>query len=98
MSGIDILWRIYNDWTLDFRKNPNKVLRMTTEAFLKEIEDFLAKTGMRHTTFGKEAMNDPSFVTRMRKGGNPTMKTIGRVREFIQQHGGKSASKCECAA
>jgi len=71
---------------------------MTTEAFLKEIEEFLARTGMRHTTFGKEAMNDPSFVTRMRNGGNPTIKTIGRVRTFIESHEGKPASKCECAA
>lgn len=63
---------------------------MTTEAFLKEIEEFLSGTGMPHTTFGKEAMNDPSFVTRMRNGGNPTMKTIKRVRDFID-NGGKSA-------
>ena len=77
------------------------VLPMTTEAFIKEIEDFLDRTGMRHTTFGKAAMSDPSFVTRMRKGGNPTMKTIEKVRAFIEDYGpepGKKPASCECTA
>lgn len=90
--------RIYNDEALDFRKNPNTVLRMTTEAFLKEIEEFLDRTDMRHTTFGKAVMNDPSFVTRMRNGGNPTMKTIEKVRTFIGRYDEKPLSKSECAA
>jgi hypothetical protein len=53
------------------------------EAFLKEIEDFLTATGMAPTRFGREAVSDPHFVARVRRGGNVTYRTSDRVRSYM---------------
>jgi hypothetical protein len=51
---------------------------------LAEIEAFLRTRKIAATTFGKLAVNDGKFVGRMREGGNLTVKTIDRVREYIR--------------
>lgn len=41
---------------------------LTSEQLLRRIDRFLKKTGMRATTFGREAMGDTAFVSRLRTG------------------------------
>jgi hypothetical protein len=62
------------------------------EEFLKEIEDFLTATGMAPTRFGREAMNDPNFVGRLRRGGCVTVPTSDRVRCYIAGVRGEALS------
>lgn len=63
---------------------------MIKEAFLREIEAFLAASGMSHTAFGKAVMKDASFVTRLRgkdgKLGNVTADTIESVQQWMREN------------
>lgn len=54
------------------------------EDLLAEIEAFLVSRDMPQTTFGRLAMNDGKFVTRVRSGGNMTLSTVERVRRFMR--------------
>jgi hypothetical protein len=63
------------------------------DELLAEIEAFLRTRKMAETTFGFRAVNDGKFVGRLRAGGNLTVSTITRVRDFIRE---QSAS-LECA-
>lgn len=53
------------------------------QQFLDEIEAFLTLTGTDPTSFGRAAVNDPTFVFRLRSGRSPTAKTIDAVRGYI---------------
>jgi hypothetical protein len=56
---------------------------METEALLREISDFCRRSGMAETTFGRRAVNDGKFVSRLKIGGKVTDATVARVRDFI---------------
>jgi hypothetical protein len=57
---------------------------MDTQSLLDEIEDALRKTGLSATKFGKDAVNDSSFVFDLREGKRDLrLSTVQRVREFI---------------
>lgn len=53
---------------------------------LAEIDRFLAFTGMRPTTFGLKALNDPHFIKRLRGGGDVKTATATKVREFMAKN------------
>ena len=53
------------------------------EAFTAEIDSFLAAHQLEPATFGRQALNDPNFVSDLRAGRSPNLRTIERVREFI---------------
>lgn len=55
----------------------------TTEALLTEIESFLGETHLKATTFGLRALNDGTFVKRLRDGAGVTASTVDRVRAYI---------------
>ena len=55
-----------------------------TDAIVAEIEDYCRRGGMAESTFGRRAVNDGKFVSRLRNGGGVTTKTISRVREFMR--------------
>jgi hypothetical protein len=61
---------------------------------LGEIEAFLLDRKMAETTFGRFAVNDGKFVARLRSGGNLTVATIDKVREYIRE---KAASERSAA-
>jgi SAM-dependent methyltransferase len=56
---------------------------MELSALLKEITAFCRKNGLAESTFGRMAVNDGKFVSRLRDGGGLTMATADRVRSFI---------------
>ncbi len=58
------------------------------EEFRNEVESFLERSGMAHTTFGTKAMGDAMFVQRLRKGSDPKISTAERVRKFIKSMNG----------
>lgn len=61
----------------------------SAEQFLAEIDTFLRRTGMSATAFGKEALNDPSFVHDLRNGREPTLGVVRRVGEFMRDRAEK---------
>jgi 2,4-dienoyl-CoA reductase-like NADH-dependent reductase (Old Yellow Enzyme family) len=50
----------------------------------REIEEYLYRSGMTATAFGRAVMKDPSFVFRMRNGRDQRQSTADKVREFIK--------------
>lgn len=52
---------------------------------LDEIEQFLVRTGMTATAFGKEAMGDPRFVFQLREGRECRQATRLRARKFVER-------------
>lgn len=52
---------------------------------LREIERFIASTGMGPTYFGKLAVGNPMLVKRLRQGQRVTLETAERVRAFIAE-------------
>lgn len=60
----------------------------TQTQLLQEIEDFLATHEIAETTFGRRAVNDGKFVSRLRARANMTLATIDRARDFIREQRG----------
>ena len=58
-------------------------MRTLSEQFRAEVEVFLTASRMKPTDFGREAIGDPSFVTRLRQGRSPSLATADKVRAFI---------------
>jgi 2,4-dienoyl-CoA reductase-like NADH-dependent reductase (Old Yellow Enzyme family) len=50
----------------------------------REIDEYLYRSGMTATAFGRAVMKDPSFVFRMRNGRDQRQSTADKVREFIK--------------
>lgn len=55
--------------------------------FLASIEAFCAEHGMPVTTFGRLALSDFAFVSRLRAGRSPSLRTVGRCLEFMADYG-----------
>ncbi len=57
----------------------------THDKLLSEIESFLDRTGMAHTTFGLRAVNDAKLVGHLRAGGDVRTRTADRILKFIRE-------------
>lgn len=57
----------------------------TSDQLLREIEEFMAATGLKEWQVGKGAVNDAMFVSRLRSGAQPRTDTLDRVREFMKK-------------
>ena len=55
-------------------------------AFRREVEAFLAATGLKVSLFGELAAGDSSFVARLRGGAAPTLAKVDRVRAWMAAH------------
>jgi hypothetical protein len=58
---------------------------------LGSISSFCQQTGMAESTFGRRAVNDGKFVSRLRDGARVTPETLHRVNEFMARHGAPGA-------
>jgi predicted transcriptional regulator len=71
------------------------------EQLLAEVETFLREAGITQSQFGQAAVNDRSFVSRLRKGSDVRLETADRVRAFIvaySPHSGNGRSVGASAA
>ena len=59
----------------------------TSQAFLRDIETYLARTGTDPSSFGKHALGDPNFVFDLRKGRSPSARTMDKVRAAMTAQG-----------
>lgn len=55
----------------------------TRDKLLDEINDFMARTGVKEYRIGAAVIGDPSFVLRLRKGRDPKASTVDAVRAFM---------------
>jgi hypothetical protein len=69
----------------------------STEALLRDVEAFCRREGIAETTFGREAVNDGKLCARLRGGGNVTLETAGRIRDYIDRANGGDANAEETA-
>lgn len=69
--------------------------RADNEKLLQEIANFCRRVGMAESTFGRRAVNDGKFVTRLRFGGRVTTHTVERVRAFITRTPGDTPRAAE---
>lgn len=59
----------------------------THDAFLAEIDAFIAQHGMTDAHFGIAALNDHKFVQRLRSGrSSTTLRTADKVRAFMREY------------
>jgi hypothetical protein len=58
---------------------------MSTQTLLAEIEDFLGRPDVKMTesTFGRLAVNDGKFMTRLREGRRIWPETAEKARAYI---------------
>ena len=71
---------------------------MSKAAFKKQVEDFLGKTDMNATNFGREAVSDPSFVFNLRKGRECRERTRLKVIAFIEANSSILIAQSEASA
>lgn len=64
-------------------------------SLLETITEFCRQEQIAESTFGKLAVNDGKFVTRLRNGSRVTPETWERVRKFIRSRGGKAPGRFE---
>jgi hypothetical protein len=62
------------------------------EDLIEEIAGYCRRVGMAESTFGRRAVNDGKFVSRLRYNGSVTPATVERVRAFIEQDPAETAA------
>jgi predicted transcriptional regulator len=69
-------------------------MRTLSEQFRQTVEAFLARSRIKPTEFGRQAVGDPSFVLNLRRGRSPTLATADKVLAFIAsfEKGGLAAA------
>jgi predicted MarR family transcription regulator len=55
----------------------------TREKLLADIEAFMKRHDMPHSTFGARALNDRMFVSRVRAGMDVRTRHLDTVRQFM---------------
>ena len=61
---------------------------MSVNLLIREIDAFLARkdVAMTESTFGNRVAKDGKFVKRLRDGGQVTLATAERVRDYIRDY------------
>jgi len=67
------------------------------ETLLTQIDDACRRLKIAQTTFGRHAVNDGKFVSRLQQGGRVTVQTVDRVHQFIAEQGGPSPKRLRSA-
>jgi hypothetical protein len=58
-------------------------MESAVNAFLAEIEAFLARERVSSSTFGRAAVGDPNFVRDLRDGRAPSLRLVDRARAYM---------------
>lgn len=56
---------------------------MTDQEFLDHIDQFLKRTKMTPTAFGRLAVKRRGFVTELKRGLSPSLRTANKALQFI---------------
>ena len=60
------------------------IRKETAVELLRRVEEFLKRSGMAPTRFGRQAARDPRLVFDMRKGREPHRRLARRIGDFIE--------------
>ena len=60
---------------------------VAAQNLLAAISDFCRAQQMAESTFGRRAVNDGKFVSRLRDGARITPETLDRIQKFMAEHG-----------
>ncbi|MGY3609902.1 MULTISPECIES: hypothetical protein [unclassified Bradyrhizobium] len=66
-------------------------LHPTIADLVKEIDAFIEREGITATEFGWRAIKDPNLYRSLRKGRNPRLETMDRIRAFMRERRGVAA-------
>jgi hypothetical protein len=58
-------------------------MESSADAFLSEIEAFLARERAAPSAFGRAAVGDPNFVRELRNGRTPGLRLVDRARAYM---------------
>ena len=53
------------------------------DEFLKEVLAFLDAASISPSLFGRKAVGDPSFITRLKRGADVTASTMDKARSYM---------------
>jgi hypothetical protein len=67
----------------------------SANSLLDSISAFCKQEHMAESTFGRRAVNDGKFVSRLREGARVTPETWDRVTKFISTNGGASPAQID---
>ncbi|MBI2970097.1 MAG: hypothetical protein HYY36_05100 [Gammaproteobacteria bacterium] len=56
------------------------------ESLIREIEEYCRSGGVAESTFGRLAVGNSKLMTRLRSGKGVTLKTLQRLREYMERH------------
>ncbi|MGQ9426270.1 hypothetical protein ACXYTJ_13395 [Gilvimarinus sp. F26214L] len=56
------------------------------QQLIEQIADYCKRAEISESTFGRQVVNDGKFVSRLRSGRGVTLRTLGRIREYIRNH------------
>lgn len=58
----------------------------SVDKFLRDIDAFLARTGLAESAFGRKAVHDGSFVSDIRKGRSPSLGLVDDTYQFMMEY------------
>jgi hypothetical protein len=64
-----------------------EMLRSRSASLLDTIAEFCRRNSMAESTFGRRAVNDGKFVSRLKDGARITPETLERVSQFMARNG-----------
>lgn len=68
-------------------------MEIPTDADLvARVDEFLARTGMAPTRFGREVMGDGALVQHLRAGRSLSLSNANKLVSFMATHRGESAA------
>lgn len=69
---------------------------ITQERFLADVDAFCKRYGLSDRAIGRLATGSTHFMFRLRAGYSPTLKTVGRVYDFMITY--EREHSCEIAS
>jgi hypothetical protein len=70
-------------------------MESSADAFLSEIETFLARERAAPSTFGRAAVGDPNFVSELRCGRAPSLRLVDRARAYMARRRAAGAAESQ---
>jgi predicted transcriptional regulator len=63
-----------------------KNIHPAVKKLLTEIEAYRARSGLTRTEFGLRAVHNGNVISRLEQGVVPSIRTIDRIRNYIDKH------------
>jgi hypothetical protein len=70
------------------------MMETSSGTLLDSIVRFCGRAGMAESTFGRRAVNDGKFVSRLRDGARVTPETLGRITDLSPATAARPRARC----